>query len=448
MTPTASALGAGYRPRVVVVDAPGGPHPTLYLPSLLREFTVHVLSLDVESGAARERRRAALAAVPEAGGRLTVLGSPEDVPTALAELLHDGGTEGVVAFSERVVHIAQRAAWQAGLPANPPEVLNALQDKSEQRRRMRRAGMSVPEVRELHSPSDVQEAMKCDAFPAVLKPSVGMGSLATFHVEEPGDLPRLWETARALAHGDARVRHLRPTMLLEEELVGDPRRARDGLGDYLSVEALVFDGKVHVLAVSDKLPLSRPFRENGHILPALRPAEECIEAVEHVRKAHAALGIRFGATHTEVKLTAEGPRVIEVNGRVGGSVPEQLLITADYDLPLNLARASVGITPDVYPMHRRWSAYLTPQPPLGRHTVERAPTAAQLADVPGVATVHQVVEVGQTVDSTDGTASNLLRVVAAADSPQELFALATALGGPGAFSLRPSESTKVSALHG
>ncbi|MGX1127902.1 hypothetical protein RKD49_000092 [Streptomyces glaucescens] len=31
-----------------------------------------------------------------------------------------------------------------------------------------------------------------------------------------------------------------------------------------------------------------------------------------------ALGVRYGITHTELKLTADGPRVIEVNGRLSG----------------------------------------------------------------------------------------------------------------------------------
>ena len=31
-----------------------------------------------------------------------------------------------------------------------------------------------------------------------------------------------------------------------------------------------------------------------------------------------------GGSHTEVKLTPDGPRVIEVNGRLGGGIPEML----------------------------------------------------------------------------------------------------------------------------
>ena len=35
-----------------------------------------------------------------------------------------------------------------------------------------------------------------------------------------------------------------------------------------------------------------------------------------------ALGVRVGFLHTEIKLTPDGPRIIEVNGRLGGSVAE------------------------------------------------------------------------------------------------------------------------------
>ncbi|WP_053698612.1 ATP-grasp domain-containing protein [Streptomyces sp. NRRL F-5755] len=422
---------------LVIADAPGGPHPSLYLPSLLDEFDVHVVWLDVEANTPRQRRVAALQAAEEAGGSLTAVPAPQEVHQALSEVVTRTRAAGVLAFSERVVHIAQRVAHDAGLPANPPHVLDALQDKRLQRTRLRDSGLPTPGVAELHCEEDLRRAAATCSFPAVLKPSVGMGSTATFRVDHPGLLEDTWQRARELALADGRIAHHHPVMLLEEELTGDPRHAEGGLGDYLSVEALVVDGVLHVLAVSDKLPLSPPYRENGHILPALRPASGTAAAVAHVRDAHRALGIRFGATHTEVKLTPDGPRVIEVNGRVGGSVPEQLLLVAGYDLPLNLARLSVGRRPDTDANCRRWSAYLTPQPPDGRHRIEVAPTPEALRAVPGIRSVHHVAARNCVVDSADGTASNLVRVVAAVDSPQEIFALAERLAGPEMFKLRP-----------
>ena len=51
-----------------------------------------------------------------------------------------------------------------------------------------------------------------------------------------------------------------------------------------------------------------------------------------------ALGVRSGITHTEFKLTADGPRLIEVNGRLGGFQHELQQRAAGQDL-LELALA-------------------------------------------------------------------------------------------------------------
>jgi oligopeptide transport system substrate-binding protein len=439
--------------RMVVLDAPGGPHPSFYLPSLLGEFAVDVIWLVVESGPLRDARAAAMEQVVTAGGRVIEVDSPEQCAEQVAELLAGNGTSendiaGVVAFSERVVHIAQRAARAAGLPGNEPDVLQALQDKRVQRSRMRDGGVPVPEVRELRDLTDVRDAELHAAFPAVLKPSVGMGSLATFRVAAAADLAETWRRARDLALADPRVAHHEPVMLLEREFTGDPDRTEGGLGDYLSVEGLTVDGELIVLAVSDKLPLAPPYRENGHIIPSMRPDAETADAIAAVRAAHLALGIRFGASHTEVKLTADGPRIIEVNGRPGGKVADLLMLSAGYDLPLNLARLSAGLAADTRVEHGRWALYATPQPPVGRHLVEVAPTPAELRRIDGVHDVHAVVRPGQFVDSANGTACQLARIPATAESPEKLMRIARALVDPALFTLRAAPDAEKRAATG
>ncbi|GAA2229381.1 MULTISPECIES: ABC transporter substrate-binding protein [Kitasatospora] len=423
------------RRRIVVADAPGGPHPSSYLPSLLTEFDVDAVWLAVEAAEARADRATAMRQVAATGGTVTAVSTPEEVAEALAVLVVPGRTAGVVAFSERVVHLAQQAAVRAGLPGNPPAVLEALQDKRVQRARLRSHGVPVPRQWELREPADVAEAEQQAPFPAVLKPSVGMGSLATFRVASAQELAPAWRRARELALADPRVAHHRPVMLLEEELVGDPARATGGLGDYLSVEVLVVDGEPAVLAVSDKLPFSRPYRENGHIIPTLRPAAETDEVVAQVLAAHAALGIRFGATHTEVKLTADGPRIIEVNGRPGGKVADLLMLAAGYDLPLNLARLSAGMPADTAVTCERWALYATPQPPVGRHLVDVAPAREDLLRIPGTRGVHHLVPAGQLVDSANGTACQLAKISAVADTAEELMRIAGRLADPALFKL-------------
>ena len=55
-----------------------------------------------------------------------------------------------------------------------------------------------------------------------------------------------------------------------------------------------------------------------------------------------ALGVRTGGFHTEIKLTPDGPRVIEVNGRLGGGVPEMLLQASGESLMRLSMRVALG----------------------------------------------------------------------------------------------------------
>lgn len=72
------------------------------------------------------------------------------------------------------------------------------------------------------------------------------------------------------------------------------------------------------LLVTGKFALAPPLRERGAFMPATLSEAETKAVAALAASAVLALGIRYGASHTEVKLTPDGPRVIEVNGRVGG----------------------------------------------------------------------------------------------------------------------------------
>lgn len=419
--------------RLLVVDAPGGPHPRFYLPSLTAEFEVAVVWLGVEPPAARAARAATY-------GDAVVcreVSDPAAVTGAVREMAAAFRPDGIVAFSERVVHDAQLAAWELGLPANSPRTLTALRDKREQRRMLREHGLPGPRQWVLASEDDCARAAAEADFPAVLKPSVGMGSIATFRVGRPEDLAGLWRVAAGLISTDNRIAHRRPAPLLEDELRSPRPVDERGLATYVSVEAIIDRGTVHVLAVSDKLPLAEPFRENGHLLPTVRGDDELAGVLRCARDAHAALGIVHGATHTEIRLTGDGPRIIEVNGRIGGQVSEQLLCSAGYLFEREIARSATGAVPQTSIEIRRASAYLTSQPPQGVHTVARAPSREELADrVPGLVSLYHLVRPGDVVDSAVGTAANLLLATVAGDTTEELRELGMRLASGEFFELR------------
>lgn len=408
------------RPRLVVVDAPGGPHPRFYWPELECDYDLWVVCHmpgDRSEMAQRVRHFDGAHDVIE-------IPAPTDVRAAIEMLVAQAEPHGILALSERVIHEAQGAAWAVGLPANPPETLTALRDKRIQRRQLDAAGIPVPAQRELSDVKSCQAAAAALRFPLVVKPAIGMGGIATFRVVDEDDLVAHWQRASALAHADARIRHHDPVLVVEEELVGSRDAAFSGLGDFVSVEALSHADEMFVLSVTDKLPLVPPFREAGSLLPSVRDRRERDEIVSMARAALKALGASFGASHTELKLTPDGPRIIEINGRPGGGVAEMLRHAANYSYVGALARASIGERPPHTPRFTRFAANLHPQPPEGRHVVVMSPTEDALCADPRVVEVKALVREQVIVDSHDGTSSHVCVYDAVDESHSGLIELA------------------------
>jgi hypothetical protein len=109
-------------------------------------------------------------------------------------------------------------------------------------------------------------------------------------------------------------------MIIEEMIVGDPRSAGTSWADIVSVESLFVAGQPHHLATTGRFPFAPPFRETGSFTPSRLNDKQRTEAVGLTEAAARALGVMDGFIHTELKLTADGMRIVEVNGRLGGFV--------------------------------------------------------------------------------------------------------------------------------
>ena len=118
------------------------------------------------------------------------------------------------------------------------------------------------------------------------------------------------------------------------------------------MESLIIDGHVHDLAVSGKLPTIPPFRETGRFWPSPLAPQEERQVRDLARRAVGALGVRIGLTHTEIRLTPAGPRIIEVNGRIGGGIYDFGREAAGVDLIETAARLAMGIEVVIPPFYQ------------------------------------------------------------------------------------------------
>jgi biotin carboxylase len=132
------------------------------------------------------------------------------------------------------------------------------------------------------------------------------------------------------------------------------------------------------------------FVETGHDFPAPLDPATAAALGEAAVAALRALGLGWGAAHVELRLTAAGPRVVEVNPRLaGGMIPRMVEEATGIDLIELLVARVAGGRP--VPAPRRAGAASI------RFLVAGA--AGRLVDVDGVEAARRVpgvVEVGVT----------------------------------------------------
>ncbi len=202
-------------------------------------------------------------------------------------------------------------------------------------------------------------------------------------------------------------------MLLEQYLPDGPVQPGGFEADYVSVETVVELGRMTHLAVTGRFPPAPPFRETGFFIPATLPREQIPEVLDLAGQALRALGFAVGTAHTEVKLTPEGPRVIEVNGRIGGGVPEMLRLVAGVDLVQATIRAALGRPAGVddLPETDGVGYRFFYQPPQSARRIVSIDGLDRLRLLPGVESVYLHHPPGTELDARHGTRTYLFAVV-------------------------------------
>ncbi len=251
-------------------------------------------------------------------------------------------------------------------------------------------------------------------WPAVLKPRSAQGSRSTFLVRDAAELEQLLNA----------LGPRRPSMVLEGYLPDDPARAGGPYAGYVSVESVVADGVVSHLALTGRFPPAGNFRETGFFIPAALDDASRPAVLDLATRAIDALGVRTGCLHTEVKFTPDGPRVIEVNGRLGGGVPEMLERAAGVSLLELALRVALGepVSVDGPLATNRIGYRFFLQPPTVSATVTAIDGINDFSDRAEVDTVSVHQAPGAALDWRDGSGNHIVAVVGSTDDEQQLQA--------------------------
>ncbi|MDR2545204.1 MAG: ATP-grasp domain-containing protein [Methanobrevibacter sp.] len=250
---------------------------------------------------------------------------------------------GVFTLSEMLLLAASRISNEIGINFMSEDTINSTQNKVIQRKILKKAGVPIPKFYEIKEKKDIGIATNRVGFPSVLKPNYGGGGYGIFKVKSIEKLKKKYNIER-LKYENIIQEDKNSTFNLEEDMKGEQWNLDDRIADYGSVESIVQNGKIIHLVISDRTHLLPPYRESGYISPSNLSNHYKSLLKQITTDALKALSIDNIMTHTEVKFTESGPKIIEVNVRPGGTVPFRILKATNgkFDLFLELAKMTLG----------------------------------------------------------------------------------------------------------
>ncbi|MEO7732008.1 MAG: ATP-grasp domain-containing protein [Kofleriaceae bacterium] len=217
--------------------------------------------------------------------------------------------DGVICWDEiRIVHTHQ-VAEALGLPSGPSEAIARCRDKHKTRTALAAAG--VPQAISVLVATAAEAAAAADriGYPVIVKPRALGASYGVSLANTPDELA----TAYTHAH-DSRedgVPSFDAGVLIEEYMEGPE----------ISVDTAFVDGVMKPMFIARKVTGFFPhFEEIGHVVDAADPLLSDPALLRVLAGAHQAVGVQNAITHTELRLTTAGPKIIEINARLGGDM--------------------------------------------------------------------------------------------------------------------------------
>jgi biotin carboxylase len=179
-----------------------------------------------------------------------------------------------------------------------------------------------------------QTAESWSAFPCVVKPADAQGQRGVVVVDNAIDLQKAVGQAADIS----------PTRIAIVEAFLQ--------GVEVSTNVLVRKGKVVINEVSERLVHRGPLFgiPKGHLIPCYNVSKEMCQSVRHlVEKVVQSLGIQEGCLYFQMKITPDGPKIIEIAPRLDGCHMWRLIThSRGFDFLKATVAALLGEEPETY----------------------------------------------------------------------------------------------------
>lgn len=277
-------------------------------------------------------------------------------------------------------------------------------NKAFMREALRKAGVPIPLFFHVITKHDYLEAVNkvnSAGYRCIVKPADNSGSRGIYFLSdyEIETIEKAYEYSRQSS---------RSGELMVEEYMEGPE---------VSVETLSVEGSCHVIQITDKITTGVPyFVEMGHSQPSYLPEDIKNQIKKITIAANHALGIENGPSHTEIKVTKDGPKIVELGARLGGdNITTHLVpLSTGVDMVECCIRIALGEKPDLVPKYQKGSAIRYFKADHGRIIQINGIDEASKLD--GIRQISVVRGIGEIINGIKKSGDRVGFVIAQADS--------------------------------
>jgi len=230
--------------------------------------------------------------------------STVDIP-AILEVAKEHKIDGIMTLAtDMPMRAVAAVASEMGLIGIDEETALKATNKAEMRAALKAGGVPIPRFFRVTNEDEYRGVVKQFTAPFIVKPADSSGSRGIYVVQNitcQEDVEEAYYYSRSFSNiGE---------VVVEEFMEGQE----------VSVETISIDGICHVIQITDKLTTGAPhYVEMGHSQPSRHSPEVILKIAEVAKAANKAIGIRNGPSHTEIIITSEGPKIVEIGARLGG----------------------------------------------------------------------------------------------------------------------------------
>ncbi len=316
-----------------------------------------------------------------------------DIP-AVVEAAKKHRVNGVMTLaSDMPMRSVAAVAKELGLVGITDDTALKATNKAVMRQALAEANVPVPKFFKVSCKAEYDVAVSNFSAPFIVKLADNSGSRGIFKISDLSDKKQIED-----AYKYSKQYSRNGDVVVEEYMCGPE----------VSVETLTVDGKCHVIQITDKITTGAPhFVEMGHTQPTRLPRNIPEKIAEVAIAANKAIGITNGPSHTEIIVTSEGPKVVELGARLGGDCITTHLVplSTGVDMVECCIKVALGERPDIEPKFHKGAAIRYFEQTAG--VVKQINGIEDALKIPGVKQISIVHGVGKQITEIENSAARM-----------------------------------------